>query len=236
MDLLGSIMSKMEKPPVTTTQAQREAKKKQIEEAKKLKEKEKEMLLKFRKEAETEVQKFMKDDVLLKKQFPPMNEVQRSILHDVAEVAGLVCHAFGEEGVDRHIMLFKKEYELAAEEVAALRRGEEYDPARAKEEAFQRDLAEQLAEQEQRQRRGKKAPPPPPAAFLQKRQHLFADDSAQRAAVNSSFGVVSSSLKTDKRSIEETLADIRAKKRRQRDESEQEAADGEPEPDTGGAR
>ncbi|XP_037085618.1 sperm-associated antigen 7 homolog [Pollicipes pollicipes] len=91
-----------------------------------------------------------------------MNEVQRSILHDVAEVAGLVCHAFGEEGVDRHIMLFKKEYELAAEE---------------------------------------------------KRQHLFADDSAQRAAVKLVvWCCVELSLKTDKRSIEETLADIRAKK------------------------
>ncbi|XP_037085615.1 sperm-associated antigen 7 homolog [Pollicipes pollicipes] len=165
MDLLGSIMSKMEKPPVTTTQAQREAKKKQIEEAKKTERKRKGMLLKFRKEAETEVQKFMKDDVLLKKQFPPMNEVQRSILHDVAEVAGLVCHAFGEEGVDRHIMLFKEG----------------------------------------------------------KRQHLFADDSAQRAAVKLVVWCVSSSLKTDKRSIRgDPSPTIRAKKRRQRDESEQE--------------
>lgn len=48
MDLLGSIMSKMERPPVTTTQAQRDAKKKQVEAAKKQKEKEKEMIRKFR--------------------------------------------------------------------------------------------------------------------------------------------------------------------------------------------
>ena len=48
-----------------------------------------------------------------------------------------MCHAFGEEGVDRHIMLFKKEYELTQDELAALRRGEEYDPLRAKEQAFQ---------------------------------------------------------------------------------------------------
>ena len=52
----------------------------------------------------------------------------------------------------------------------------------------QRDLAERLAEQEERQRRAKKAPEPP-AAFLQKRQHIFADDAAKRADVNSSFGV-----------------------------------------------
>ena len=48
MDLLGSIMDKMEKPPTTTTQAQRDAKKKQMEEAKKMKEREKDMLMKFR--------------------------------------------------------------------------------------------------------------------------------------------------------------------------------------------
>ncbi|XP_043238297.1 sperm-associated antigen 7 homolog [Amphibalanus amphitrite] len=219
MDLLGSIMSKMEKPPTTTTQAQRDAKKKHLEEAKKMKEREKDMLLKFRQQAEEEIQKFMKDNALQKKPLAPMNEVQRSIVHDVAEVAGIVCHAFGEEGVDRHIMLFKKEYELTQEELAALRRGEEYDPLRAKEQAFQRDLAERLAEQEQRQKRPKKGSEPP-AAFLQKRQHLFADDAAKRADVNSSFGVVASHLKTDKRSIEETLADIRAKKRRQKDDDD----------------
>ena len=49
MDLLGSIMSKMEKPPTTSTQAQRDAKKKQMEEVKKMKEREKDMLLEFRK-------------------------------------------------------------------------------------------------------------------------------------------------------------------------------------------
>ena len=38
----------MEKPPTTSTQAQRDAKKKQIEEAKKMKEREKDMLIKFR--------------------------------------------------------------------------------------------------------------------------------------------------------------------------------------------
>jgi len=223
MDLLGSIMSKMERPPTTTTQAQRDAKKRQVEAAKKMREREKEMILKFRKQYEEEVQKFMLDDVAQKKALPPMDEVRRSIVHEVAEVAGLVCHAFGEEGVDRHIMLFKKEYELAAAELAALRRGEEYDPVKAGQEAFERDLQERLREQEQQPKRGRKEPLPP-AAFLQKRQHMFADDAAKQAPVNLSFGVVASSLKTDKRSIEETLADIRANKKRRQQEEQAEAS------------
>lgn len=30
------------------------------------------------------------------------------VVHDIAEIAGLVAHSFGEEGVDRHVELWKK--------------------------------------------------------------------------------------------------------------------------------
>ena len=36
-----------------------------------------------------------------------MENVWRAIIHDVAEVAGLVSHSFGEEGVDKHTVIFK---------------------------------------------------------------------------------------------------------------------------------
>ena len=32
----------------------------------------------------------------------------RQVVHDVAEIAGLIAHSFGEEGVDRHVELWKK--------------------------------------------------------------------------------------------------------------------------------
>ena len=46
---------------------------------------------------------------------------QRSILHDVCEVAGLVAYSFGEEDVDRHTVVWKKEAAPAEEELACLR-------------------------------------------------------------------------------------------------------------------
>ncbi len=37
-----------------------------------------------------------------------MSIVERQVVHDVAEIAGLIAHSFGEEGIDRHVELWKK--------------------------------------------------------------------------------------------------------------------------------
>jgi len=52
--------------------------------------------------------------------------------HDVAEVAGVPAFSIGEEGVDRHVMIFKREFTPSDDELTALRRGEEWDPEKAK--------------------------------------------------------------------------------------------------------
>lgn len=51
---------------------------------------------------------------------------------DVAEVAGVPAFSIGEEGIDRHVMIFKPEFAPSDDELAALRRGEEWDPEKAK--------------------------------------------------------------------------------------------------------
>ena len=70
--------------------------------------------------------------------------MQRSILHDVCEVAGLAAYSFGEEDVDRHTVVWKKEAAPAEEELACLRAGRKWDPgeharAKAAEEEERRD-------------------------------------------------------------------------------------------------
>lgn len=55
--------------------------------------------------------------------------------HDVAEIAGVAAFSFGEEEVDRAVTLYKKEFAPCDEELAALRRGEEWDPLKAQAEA-----------------------------------------------------------------------------------------------------
>ena len=54
----------------------------------------------------------------------------------MAEVAGVLAYSIGEEEVDRHVMLFKREFAPCDDELAALRRGEEWDPQKAKEIAL----------------------------------------------------------------------------------------------------
>lgn len=52
--------------------------------------------------------------------------------HDAAEVAGVAAFTIGEEDIDRRIIVYKKEFSPSEEELAALRRGEEWDPEKAK--------------------------------------------------------------------------------------------------------
>lgn len=60
--------------------------------------------------------------------------------HEAAEIAGLAAFTIGEEDVDRRVIVYKKEYSPCEEELAALRRGEEWDPERAKQLAKQVNL------------------------------------------------------------------------------------------------
>lgn len=59
-----------------------------------------------------------------------------SCRRDVADIAGLTTYAFGTEDVDRHVMVFKKEYPLTENELDAYRNGEEWDPEEAKKAAL----------------------------------------------------------------------------------------------------
>ena len=70
--------------------------------------------------------------------------LQRSIVHDVCEVAGLVAYSFGEEDVNRHTVVWKKESAPGEDELACLRAGRKWDPgeharAKAAEEEARRD-------------------------------------------------------------------------------------------------
>lgn len=82
----------------------------------------------FRKKMEKEVSDFIQDSSQQKRKYNPMGKIERSILHDVAEVAGLTSFSFGEDEESRYVMLFKKEFAPSDEELEAYRKGEEWDP------------------------------------------------------------------------------------------------------------
>ncbi|XP_029816018.1 sperm-associated antigen 7, partial [Manacus vitellinus] len=100
---------------------------------KKLQEQEKRQKVEFRKRMEQEVSQFIQASGEPRRRFQPMNKIERSILHDVAEVAGLTSFSFGDDEDSRYVMVFKKEFAPSDEELDAYRRGEEWDPALAEE-------------------------------------------------------------------------------------------------------
>jgi len=84
---------------------------------KKLQEQEKRQKVEFRKRMEQEVSAFIQASGEPRRRFQPMTKIERSILHDVAEVAGLTSFSFGDDEDSRYVMVFKKEFAPSDEEL-----------------------------------------------------------------------------------------------------------------------
>ena len=146
MDLLGSIMGSMDasKPKAPPLSEKEKLKKKQQKEMiAKMEEKERQAKLKFRTKIEDKINEFLKKENERTLKFDAMDKYHRSVVHDVAEVAGLVSYSFGEEEVDRHIQIWKKEFSPCEGELSALRRGETWDPVKQQQEREWRDKLEE---------------------------------------------------------------------------------------------
>ncbi|XP_068753447.1 sperm-associated antigen 7 homolog [Montipora capricornis] len=214
MDLLGSILKSMDAPP--TTEVDKKAKEERVK-LKKLQMQEKKKNAVFRAKTEKEVTEFIKDTKQTRMKFPPMTRIQRSIVHDVAEIAGLTTFSFGEDEIDRYVMLFKKEFPPSDEELEAYRNGEEFDPDSTGKSKDESQSIEDSDSVEVAQSSTKHSKQPPPTYYKDKYKHLLGSDSGKDAAratkSNSAYGYVPSENKRDLRSIEETLNDIRKRKK-----------------------
>ncbi|XP_071476533.1 sperm-associated antigen 7 homolog [Diadema antillarum] len=213
-DLLGSILSSMEKPPSVGEKEKKLAqeRKKQME---KMKQEDRKRKTDFRSKVEKEINEFINDSTRTRLKYPPMDKVYRSILHDVAEVAGMTSFSFGETDAERYIIIFKKEFPPSDEELDAYRRREKWDPEEA------RVLAKKVVKAEEARRIEETRKPTkvvPSSDYMDKYKGLIGEESAKEAAKhltpNKQFGFVPSENKRDKRSVEETLDAIRAKKQR----------------------
>jgi len=79
MDLLGSILNSMAKPPPVNEQ-QKKLLKKQQEDFQKKQDEERTKLKKFREDIESQINKFLQDDSQQKLTLQPMTKVQRSVV------------------------------------------------------------------------------------------------------------------------------------------------------------
>jgi len=145
MDLLGSILGSMDKsaPPQASEKGRLE-KKKQKEMVVKMEERNRAAKIRFRSKVEAKLGAFQSDSEAKTLKFPPMDRYQRSVVHDVAEIAGLATYSFGEEEVDRFIQVWKKEFSPCEGELAALRKGEEWDPVKALQEQQEEEWRSKL--------------------------------------------------------------------------------------------
>jgi len=219
-DFLGNIMAGMAGPPKASDKEIAERKKGR-EMAKKIEIRNKQETKDFRLEIDKRIDTFLKlpiGDENRKMLFEAMPKVRRAIVHDVSETAGLVVHSFGVEDVDRHVVVWRKEFAPCEDELEAIKQGIEYDPVVSAREKYETSKRQKQEEEEEKKRaKGKKEKFVPRTNYKAKYEHLIGSESALDAArvmeTNKSFGMVSSESKKDKRSVEVIQAEIRAKKK-----------------------
>ncbi|XP_017784759.1 PREDICTED: sperm-associated antigen 7 [Nicrophorus vespilloides] len=213
MDLLGSIMNSMDKPP-TPSEKERLVMKKRKEEFEKRKTIEKGKFEKFKTDIEEKFKVYFKDPKNAYLKFHPMDNIYRSIVHEVAETMGLISYAFGTDGVDRYIRVYRRDMPPCEDELAARRRGDPWSE-QIKQELIEKRKNDKIEEEEYLKRKPEKFVPN--SNYKDKYAHLIGQDAALEAAkkteTNKTYGFVPSENKKDQRSIEQTMADIRAKKR-----------------------
>lgn len=232
----------MDAPP-TTNEQQKTIIKKQREMVERMQNKQKEELLRFRKYVEERMGRFAKDDRTYI-EFQPLDKVHRSVIHEIAENGGFIAMSFGREEEDRHSVVYKKEHPPSEDEVTARRNGEGWNKEIAKEYSDRRKerLAQEqnLIDREVTTEAGTSTARcsssnstylasievKPTTNYKAKYAHLIGESAALQAArkteTNQSYGFVPSKNKKDMRSIEQTLADIQAKKRLKLQQQQQE--------------
>jgi len=218
-DFLGNILGSMAGPPKASDKEIAERKKAR-ELAKKIEMRNKQESKEFRLEIDKRIDTFLKlpiGDENRRMVFEAMPKVRRAIVHDVSETAGLVVHSFGVEDVDRHVVVWRKEFAPCEDELEATKQGIEWDPVASAREKYEASKRQKQEEEEERDRAKKEKKFVPRTNYKQKYEHLIGNESALEAAAvtdtNKSYGMVSAESKKDKRTVEDIQAEIRAKKR-----------------------
>lgn len=187
------------------------------QEQQKVADQERQIINNFKVKIQNKLAAFLKDDKLATMQFDPMEKVFRSIIIETTEESNssLYCHTFGKE--DRYVIIYKNPpSEL---EIEARRYGDytkwskeieaEYKKKKDESEAFANSSTatsseisgEGSGESREQSKSNKKT----------KLIHLECE--AIGTDLNRNYGMVSTELKKDTRSIEQTLNDIQQKKR-----------------------
>lgn len=138
---------------------------------------------KFQKYVEERIGRFANDD-RKSIQFQPLDKIYRAVIHDVASTAGMTGVSFGIDGVDRYIVVYKKEHLPTEDEILARRNGEQWTEALAEQYAEKRERETLAREEEEAERSATKEEEvmEPKTNYKDKYVHLIGEDAALEAA------------------------------------------------------
>jgi len=180
------------------------------EEIRKTAEKERMMINNYKLKIQNKVADFLKNDKVSTMQFPHMEKIFRSVILEACEEAanGLICHTFGRE--ERYVIVYKNppnDLELEARRFFDYKQwNKEIEAEFKKKKEEQVILATESSTPQEVQETSK-------GSNNKKTKLIHLECEAISSNPNRNFGMVSSELKTDKRTVEETLNDLQQKKR-----------------------
>ncbi|KAF4533157.1 hypothetical protein B566_EDAN001699 [Ephemera danica] len=218
MDLLGSILKDMDKQgPPRLTDEQKQMRK-QYEKNCEAKSKH---YATFRTKVEKVIDDFARNGTEIQLSFDPFDSWSNTIIHEVAEIAGLPSYSFIDHR-DRFVIIFKREHAPSEKEYEEMRRTCTWSLKQARENIQKSEQEALLSKIEDRNSLKRKAEVTPNCSYKSKYEHLIGKDTDQAEKItctNKTYGFVSSENKKDQRSIEQTLADLRAKKKQKTEAS-----------------
>ncbi|CRL02211.1 CLUMA_CG015412, isoform A [Clunio marinus] len=213
MDLLDDILSSMDKNQRPALSQPDKVIQKRYQEQQKVAEKERQIINNFTVKIQNKLAAFLKDEKLATMQFEPMEKIFRSVIIETTEESNshLYCHTFGKE--DRYVIVYKNppsELEIEARHYGDYTKWNKEIEAEYKKKKEESALAmiptasssEQSEGREQREQSKSK-----------KTKLIHLECEALGTDLNRNYGMVSTELKKDTRSIEQTLNDIQQKKR-----------------------
>lgn len=174
-------------------------------------EKERQVINNFKVKIQHKVSAFLKEEKHATMQFDPMEKIFRSVIIETIEESNnnLFCHVFGRE--DRYVVVYKNppsDLEIEARKYA------DYTKWNREIEAEYKKKKEKEAELATASTSSSSADGSSSLSKSIKRSKLVhLECEAIGTDLNRNYGMVSTELKSDKRSIEQTLNDIQEKKR-----------------------
>lgn len=167
---------------------------------------------------QNKISQFLKDDETETIQFEPLEKVFRSVIIETAEETntGLHCHTFGRE--ERYIVVYKNppsELELEARRYHDMTKWtKDIEAEFKKKKNEENEFAKWTSTTSSQDEAGSRDPSSAPKPNNKKSKMVHhVECSAVGTDLNRNYGMVSTELKKDTRTIEQTLNDIQQKKK-----------------------